>query len=54
VLNINDEVRNNPSLVNEEAEKHWIFEAKVKNAAELDNLMSKEQYLEFLKGIAKH
>lgn len=51
VININDEVRTNPALVNEAAEENWIFEAKVNDLSELDQLMTKEQYLEFVKGI---
>ena len=51
VVNINDEVKNNPSLINEDAERYWIYEAKVDNQAEVEQLMTKEQYLEFLKGL---
>jgi glycine cleavage system H lipoate-binding protein len=42
-------LEDNPQLVNQEAEKTWIFEAKLSEEKELDALMDKAQYDEFLK-----
>lgn len=41
-------MENEPSLVNQEAAENWIFEMKVENQAELDELMNDEEYEKFL------
>jgi len=46
VVEVNDEVKNDPSLVNSDPhEKGWMIKVKLSNPAELDKLLSPEQYL---------
>lgn len=50
VTAVNDGVSKNPELVNQSPyENGWIFQLQVKNAAELNELMTHDQYQEFLK-----
>lgn len=45
VVEINGDLKNDPSLANQEAHgKGWFFKIKVSNIDELDNLMSFEDY----------
>ena len=49
VVAINDSLGSAPAAINEEAEgKGWFFRLKLAAPAELDELMSAEQYKEFL------
>jgi glycine cleavage system H protein len=49
VTEINDNLTNDSSLVNQDAEtKGWIFKMKVSNLEQYNSLMSLDQYLEFL------
>ena len=49
VTEINDNLTNDSSLVNQDAEtKGWIFKMKVSNLEQYNSLMSLEQYLAFL------
>jgi glycine cleavage system H protein len=50
VIEANAEITTQPALVNEDAQgKAWFFKVKISNAAELDGLMDKAAYLEFVK-----
>jgi len=50
VIEANAEIATQPALVNEDAQgKAWFFKLKISNAAELDGLMDKTAYLEFVK-----
>ncbi|MCI3206976.1 MULTISPECIES: glycine cleavage system protein GcvH [Pandoraea] len=44
ILEINEEVRGSPELVNGDAYGNWLFRVKPSNAAELDKLLNAEQY----------
>ncbi len=44
VIAVNDEVRDNPELVNEEVYESWFFKLKPSNKADLDKLMSAAEY----------
>jgi len=49
ILEVNDHLSNDASLINQNAEsKGWIFKIKMSNLDQLNNLMSKDQYLIFL------
>jgi glycine cleavage system H protein len=49
VIAVNTELEASPGTVNEDAENAgWFLKLKVANAAELDELMSEEQYKAFL------
>ena len=51
VIEGNQEVASNPSLINEDPEgKGWFFKVKVSNASELDSLMSKADYETYIAG----
>lgn len=44
VLEINEELIDNPRLVNEDPEAHWIIKVEMNDPAELDKLLSPEAY----------
>ena len=49
VIEINDNLSNDASIVNQDAENEgWIFKIKVSNQDQYNTLMSLDQYLEFL------
>jgi len=50
VVEANADIATQPALVNEDAQgKAWFFKIKISNPAELDGLMDKAAYLEFVK-----
>lgn len=51
---MNDNVLKDPALVNKNAEKEWLNGIKVQNESDLDDLLTKEQYEEFVKTLAHH
>jgi len=44
VLEINEELVDNPRLVNEAPETHWIIKVEMSDASQLDGLLSPEAY----------
>ena len=49
VIEINDNLSNDASIVNQDAENDgWIFKIKISNLDQYNTLMSLDQYLEFL------
>ena len=55
VAAVNDKVTADPGLVNASPyENGWLFKLEVSNPAELNSLMSHDQYQEFLKTEAHH
>tara|TARA_Y100001970_G_scaffold292316_1_gene433098 strand:+ start:6598 stop:6969 length:372 start_codon:yes stop_codon:yes gene_type:complete len=49
VIEINNNLSNDASIINHDAENNgWIFKIKVSNPKQYNDLMSLEQYLEFL------
>jgi len=51
VIEGNQEVASNPSLINEDPEgKGWFFKVKVSNVSDLDSLMSKADYETYIAG----
>lgn len=52
IVEVNNALENSPELINSEPfEGGWIAKLKVKNEAELDRLMTTEEYNTFLTGI---
>jgi len=52
ILSINRELEKSPGLVNESPYGDgWMIEVRMKDPAELDELMTMPQYLEMLKGL---
>lgn len=50
VISVNDELDAAPEIVNESAEeKAWLAEIEIADAAELKNLMTQDQYNDYLK-----
>ena len=47
VVEINDELEDEPQLMNEKPYEAWIFKLKLSNISELDGLMTPEGYEEF-------
>lgn len=47
VLEINEDVVDNPVLVNEDSYKSWMIAIEITNAEELKELMNDEQYNEY-------
>ena len=53
VVGVNETLNTAPATVNEDAEgKGWFLKLKLANAGELDELMSAEQYKDFVAGLA--
>ena len=49
ITEVNDNLSNDASLINQDAENEgWIFKIKISNADQYKNLMTLDQYLEFL------
>lgn len=44
VEEINEDLEDNPELINEDAFKNWIIKVKLSDNSELDNLLTPEQY----------
>lgn len=44
VEEINEDLEDNPELINEDAFKNWIIKVKMSDKSELDNLLTPEQY----------
>jgi len=52
IVEVNKALENSPELVNNEPfEGGWIAKLKIKNATELDQLMTTDEYNKFLTGI---
>jgi glycine cleavage system H protein len=52
VISVNEELDESPELVNESPfDRGWIAEIKVEGVAQTGDLMSKQEYEEFLKGV---
>jgi glycine cleavage system H protein len=53
VVAVNDALEGSPATVNEDAEgEGWFFKLRLTNAAEIESLMTEEQYKQFLETIA--
>jgi glycine cleavage system H protein len=53
VVEVNEALASAPATVNDDAEgKGWFMKVKLKDAKELDGLMSAEQYQDFLKTLS--
>ena len=48
VTAVNEELLDNPEVLNEEAEIVWIFEVKLSDKSELDHLMDGDSYAKFI------
>ena len=49
VVEINEALEENPSLVNADAMANWIVKVKIADPAELDSLMDEAQYAEYIR-----
>ncbi|MDR0880382.1 MAG: glycine cleavage system protein GcvH [Clostridioides sp.] len=49
VVSINEALEDDPQLLNEDAYENWIAELELSDKEELKNLMSAEEYEEFIK-----
>ena len=49
VTEINENLVDNPRLLNQDPMANWIIKVEMSDPAELDNLMSEEEYAEFIK-----
>lgn len=49
VLEINEEVIDNPELINEDPYANWIYKLELTDLNELNKLLNKEQYEELIK-----
>jgi glycine cleavage system H protein len=53
VVEVNDKLADNPSLVNEDAQgQGWLFKLKLSDPSEAEGLMDDDAYAEYLKTIA--
>lgn len=46
VVEVNEELADNPRLINEDPETNWIIKVEMSDPAQLDELLSPEQYAE--------
>ena len=53
-LKVNEKIAEAPGIVNKNPESEWMYEMTLSNLKELDELMSKEKYDEFLKTCESH
>ncbi|MDE7025529.1 MAG: glycine cleavage system protein GcvH [Paramuribaculum sp.] len=49
VIETNEELIDNPRLINEDAMANWIIKVEMSNPSELENLMNESAYKEFCK-----
>lgn len=47
IVEVNEELLDNPELINEDAFENWIVKVKLSDKSQLDELMSSEEYEEF-------
>lgn len=47
ILEVNEDLENDPSLVNAEPYENWIMKISISNQADLDELMNAEEYEAF-------
>ena len=53
VVEINPALEGNPALVNEAAEgEGWFFKLKVADAAQIEGLMTEDQYKAYIEGLS--
>jgi glycine cleavage system H protein len=53
VVAVNEELEGSPGIVNEDpAGKGWFLKLRMKDPAELESLMTEEQYRDFVKSLA--
>ena len=53
VAEVNDELNDNPALVNETPEDAaWFLKLKISDSAELESLMSEDDYAAYIEGLA--
>ena len=50
IVAVNEALEDSPELVNEDPYAHWIVEVRPSDASEYEELLSKDDYLELLKG----
>src|SRR5699024_2588275 len=48
IIEVNEDLLDEPALLNEDPYENWIVKIKVADKSELDNLMSSEDYKKFL------
>lgn len=51
VFEVNEELLDTPEVLNEDAQGTFIFKLKVSDAAELDSLMSEDEYQKFIESL---
>ncbi len=55
IIQANAQLANNPGLINQSPyENGWLFQLEISNPSELNTLMSRNQYQEFLKSEVSH
>ena len=45
---VNEKLNDDPSLLNKDAENEWIFEIKLSDIKEIDELMDSDNYAKFI------
>lgn len=51
IVAVNDKLHDQPELINDDPyQQGWMFKVKMSNQAELDSLLTVEQYLKYLNG----
>lgn len=47
IMEVNEDLEDQPELINEEAYENWIIKVKIADKSELDDLLSGKEYQEF-------
>ena len=48
VIEINEDVMDNPALLNEAPYENWLIKVEITDSSQLDDLMNSEEYEKFL------
>lgn len=51
IVEVNEELEEQPELINEDAYENWIVKIKINDATEVEVLMNPDKYEEFLEGL---
>jgi glycine cleavage system H protein len=51
ITEVNSELTDSPELINEDPYNAWIAKIKIKDTAELENLMSAQEYTAYIKSL---
>ena len=51
IVEVNEELEEQPELINEDAYENWIVKIKINDATEVEELMNPDKYEEYIEGL---